>query len=303
MTELYKVHRPVDYDSVIGQTSATQLLKAMDRDEEYPQAILFTGPSGCGKTTLARIVVERLNCGDADFVETDAASNRGIDMVRAIQKRIGLAPIDGDKRVWLIDECHALTSDAQSAFLKILEDTPSHVHFLLATTDPQKLKQTIRTRCTQVTVKSLSLTHLNDLITNVLEAEEVEMDEEVIDAICERAEGSARKALVLLNTVIGIEDPEEQLEIVNQKEVNDQAIEIARSLLKGSWADVSRILKNTDEDPESIRRMILAYMNAIVLKSPKQANRLVPMMEEFEEPFFDTGKPGLTMACYRALRE
>jgi DNA polymerase-3 subunit gamma/tau len=150
--EFHLSQRPTTFGEVVGQPRAVAQLTQMGRDDRRPHLLLFVGPSGCGKTTLARIVRRKLRCGEADFMEVNAANNRGIDMVRDIEQRIGLAPIDGDCRVWLIDEAHALTPDAQGAFLKILEEPPSHVYFMLATTDPQKLKPTIRTRATEIVV-------------------------------------------------------------------------------------------------------------------------------------------------------
>src|SRR5690606_3369465 len=109
---------------------------------DIPHAMLFTGPSGCGKTTLARILRVKLRCSDNDFQEINAADFRGIDSIRSMRQQVGAAPLGGDSRIWLIDEAHSMTADAQNAFLKLLEDTPRHVYFFLATTDPQKLKKT-----------------------------------------------------------------------------------------------------------------------------------------------------------------
>ena len=154
--ELYKKYRPKNFKRIVGQPTITEQLTSMTRSNQFPHSSLFSGPSGCGKTTLARIMRNKLDCGDQDFQEVNCADFRGIDMVRDIRNRMNLAPIGGECRVWLIDEAHQLSSQAQNAFLKILEDTPSHVYFMLATTDPQKLIPTIRTRCAEFKVSSLN---------------------------------------------------------------------------------------------------------------------------------------------------
>lgn len=299
---LYVRYRPTSFKQVVGQPEAVKTLTAMTTNGSFPRALLFTGNSGCGKTTLARIVRTRLKCGDADFVEMDAASNRGIEMVRSIQKRMGLAPISGDCRVWLIDECHQLTSDAQSAFLKILEDTPSHVYFMLATTDPQKLKPTIRTRCTEIAVKSMKPVDMQVLLDGVAGKAGIELTPDVRDKIGAHAEGSARKALVLLNAVAGIEGEEEQLQAIEASDVQVAAISLARLLLKPGvrWPEVAAVLKGLEEDPEGLRRMILGYCSAILLNG-KQADKAFNIIDVFARNFFDSGKAGLVAACYEVV--
>ena len=119
--ELYKKYRPKDWSDVLGQNAALQMLEVMVEDKEVPQAILFTGPSGCGKTTLARILQRKLKTAKTDRISINANRVKGIDMVRDIANTIGLAPLK-KSRVYIIDEAHKLTPDAQGAFLDLLED-------------------------------------------------------------------------------------------------------------------------------------------------------------------------------------
>jgi len=102
--ELYKKHRPMTFKRIVGNTTVTEQLVSMTRQSQFPHASLFSGPSGCGKTTLARIMRNKLDCGDPDFAEVNCADFRGIDMVRDIRSRMNLAPMSGECRVWLIDE-------------------------------------------------------------------------------------------------------------------------------------------------------------------------------------------------------
>ena len=204
--ELYRRYRPTSFKQLIGQDDVVKSLVDLGKRNAIPHCILLTGPSGCGKTTTARILRKKLKCGDADYCEVNAAESRGIDMVRGIQQRMMLAPIAGDCRVWCIDESHKISSDGMSAMLKMLEDTPSHVYFLLATTNPEKLLPTIKTRATEIKLKLLSPEGIEHLIKRTAKSEGVQLSEDVVISIQTHAEGSARKALVLLHAVIGIEN-------------------------------------------------------------------------------------------------
>lgn len=300
--ELYRKHRPAAFKQVVGQPEALRIVMDMVKNQRVPHALLFTGPSGCGKTTLARILKTKLNCGDTDFVELNCADFRGIDMVRDIRKVMGLAPISGTTRIWLIDEAHQMMSQAQNAFLKMLEDTPPHVYFFLATTDPQKLLNTIRTRCTEVKVKSLSPAEVTTLVTEVAKLEGFKVPQDTIDAIIEHAEGSARKALVLLNQVIHL-PVEDQVDCIVKSDCKTQGIEIARALFKpgSAWSDVAKILKSVDEEPETIRHIVLGYATNVLCGGGKLAPRAFLIIDCFSKNFFDSKRAGLAAACYEVV--
>ena len=136
---------PIKYrPTVLKDFYGNQVLKSalgaiLKRDlEDIPHAMLFIGSSGCGKTTLARIVASKLDCVDAEFYELNSADVRGVDTIREVSKNMKYSPMSGSVRIWLFDEVHKMTNDAQNAMLKMLEDPPDHVYFMLATTDPQK---------------------------------------------------------------------------------------------------------------------------------------------------------------------
>jgi DNA polymerase III gamma/tau subunit len=303
-TELYKKHRPTLLKDVLGQTEATQVLLKMVKTNSIPHALLFTGPSGCGKTTLARILKEKLECSDTDFCEINAANFRGIDTVREIQQRITLSPMNGKSRVWLIDEAHQMVSQAQNALLKMLEDTPSHAYFFLATTDPHKLLPTIITRCTEVRVKALSPSAMSDLIKSVLEKEKKKLEEEVYERIIEFANGSARKCLVLLNAVIDLETAEQQMESIQASDLKPKAIQLARALVapNASWREVSLLLKDLkDEEPEQLRHMILGYASSVLLGGGRLEKKACLMIQAFERNFYDSKRAGLICACYEVV--
>lgn len=302
--ELHLEERPGSFKSMIGQPEAVAQLVALAKmDGGLPHCLLFSGPSGCGKTTLARICKKKLECGSSDFFEVNAADSRGIEMVRNIQQRVGLAPIDGASRVWLIDECHQLTADAQGAFLKLFEEPPPHVYFMLATTHPEKLKDAIRTRCTEIKVRPLNGAEITELVEGVLERHDKTLDGKVTAKIAEVADGSARKALVLLQQVMGIGDVAAQLDALQAMDAQAAAIEIARAIMaKKGWKVVAPILASCKEDPESIRWMMLSYFSKVALGTGNMAAAAINVMDCFQFNYFDTKRAGLILSCYNACQ-
>lgn len=309
--DLHLKYRPTSLRDLVGQPQAVAQLKGM-RDN-IPHAILFTGPSGCGKTTIARIIRHRLQCGDHDFEEINAAETRGIEMVRGLKARMGLAPVGGRTRVYLVDECHQLTADAQGALLKLLEEPPQHVYFMLATTHPGKLRQAIRTRCTDIKVRALDEDELVALAKRVAEAEGYGLEDEVYAKLAEVAQGSARKALVLLGQVANIKGgAAAQVDALEKTDTAVAAYALFQALLyRKPWPKVAEILRALDDDPEGVRRLILACLQTVAIgkvdaktgkvRQPgKDAGRAVAIMEEFQDNYFDTGKAGLVMSCHRA---
>lgn len=304
MNEYYKRFRPRSLKGVVGQDGAVSSLQSLFDRKSVPHAILLTGPSGCGKTTIARILKEMLGCGDADFVEVNCADFKGIDMVRDIRRYAGMSPISGSCRVWLIDESHKITGDAQAAFLKLLEDTPSHVYFILATTDPQKLIKTIHTRCTEIKLSGMNQAALARVIQRVIDKEGLALSEDVIQEIVEAADGSARKALVILEQVGSLGTEEAQMAAIQASTINkDQAIDLAKALIyPGSkWMDVAKILKENKDEPEGIRYLILGYARAVLLGGGKLAPRAFVVIDVFSDDFYTSKQAGLAAACWEVI--
>lgn len=303
MLELYKKYRPKTLEQLLGQDGAVKALNTLIEKKKIPHSILITGPSGCGKTTIARILRRKVHCGETDFTEVNCADFRGIDMVREIRQRMMLAPISGKSRVWLIDEVHQLTPAAQDAFLKLLEDTPRHVYFILATTDPHKLKATIKTRCHDIAVKALSAKVLEQLVLRTAEAESIELADEVVDSLVAHSEGSARKVLVLLHSVLDIEDSEEQLQAIESSDVKAQAIEVAKLLMnpRTQWSAIAKVLKGLDDEAEAVRWLVLGYASSVLLGGGKMAPRAYVIINAFRDNFFDSKKAGLAAACYEVV--
>lgn len=300
---LYQKYRPLSLDNLIGNTHTIQALENMLRTESRrPHAFLLTGPKGCGKTTIARIIAKELGAKGADFKEMDTADFRGVDVVREIRKQAHYRPMESPCRVWVMDECHKMTNDAQSAMLKILEDTPGHVYFVLCTTDPQKLLPTVRSRCTTFEVNPLTENQMRKLILRVTKKEGDILRKSIVSQIVQDSLGHPRDALQILDQVLRV-DPKKRLRVAKRAaEKQSQSIELCRALIKGEpWLRVAGILDGLKtEDPEQVRRHVLGYTQSVLLKSDNERAGLI--MEEFIEPFYDSGFPGLIFACYSVTK-
>ncbi len=303
MKELYKKYRPKDLKDIIGQESAVKQLTKLLKNDDLPHSLLFTGPSGVGKTTFVRILRRLLHCSKYDFSENNV---RKIEEVRDIAARMNKAPIAGKVRIFYLDEAHMMTGDAMDEILKMLEDTPNHVYFMLATTNPQKLKNTIRTRCTEIVLKSLSAKNLEQLINSILAKEEspIPTKGEVVDKIIECSDGSARKALVLLQQIIKLDNEKDMLEAVQRSTNEAASIDIARALInpRTNWYAMAKVLKeNDDKDAEQLRWMILGYTKNVLISGGKLSGRAWTIIEVFKNNFYDSKYAGLTAACYTII--
>lgn len=305
--EFYKKYRPTSFKGVLGQDASVKPLLKMVKDGKVPHSLLFTGPSGCGKTTLARILRSKLECGDRDFQETNCADFRGIDSVRDMRRHMGLAPVNGKVRIFLIDEVHKMTNDAQNAILKMLEDTPRHVYFMLCTTDPGKLIDAIKTRCTEIKVRPLDDQCMKQLIAKVTKLEGCKLSEPVIEKLVEAAQGSARKALVILEQVLSVEGDSARLEAIEMSQATPKVIEIARKLINGgtTWTTMQKLLKEIPElrsDPEGLRHMVLGYATSILLGPNKKLwPRAFLVADIFRDNFYDSKHNGFVAACYELV--
>ena len=300
---LYQEYRPVTLKELKGNDDTIATLSKMLEDvEKAPHVYMLNGPTGCGKTTIGRIIANELGSIGTDFREINSADFRGIDMVRDIVEKSQYLPIEGRCIVWLIDEVHQLTSAAQEAFLKILEDTPDHVYFILCTTDPQKLKATLKGRCSVFQMKPLTNNQMFGLLRTVAWAKGEKLEKVVLDTIVELAEGLPRNALQVLEQVLATSE-ENRLEVATNFEAKkDEVFKLYLALIshKG-WKEVMTLLTSLKgEDPEGIRRLMLACASNALLK--KDDMRAGAILEAFEAPMYDILWPGVVLACYRIVK-
>jgi DNA polymerase-3 subunit gamma/tau len=302
---LHTDYRPKDFDEFAGNKITVRKLQAQLKAKELPHSLMFIGPSGCGKTTLARILKDHLKCSELDFIEINAGNNRGIETGRQIISNIRLMPIEGEVRIYLLDEIHQATKDFQNALLKPLEDTPDHVYFILCTTDPQKLLKTIRNRCSTYEVNLLDFDPLMDLMERIVEDQsKQEVEEDVLEEIYDVAEGCPRQALVILDQIINLDPGRQKRAVQAWKFETAQVIELCRALFnQAAWSIIQEILRGIDEEPEKVRRAVIGYMAAVASneKRPSKAHTASMVFEAFRLPFYDTGKPGLVFACWNAV--
>ena len=268
---------------------------------DIPHAFLFTGLSGGGKTTLAGIVANHLKCDSSELYEVNSGHFRGIDSVRELESDMRYGAKKGSVRLWIFNECHKWTNDAQNAILDVIEKAPKHVYFVLTTTDPQKLILPLRKRCIEYQVSPLTDDEMFDFVAGIIETEEADVPDNIIDKIVSVAQGSSRNALQLLEKVIDlpVADMNKVVMLIEDEEATTKEL-IDAMLKKRPWKEVAGIIKRLTAEPESIRYAVLGYTSAILLNgaSNKQAALI---LDCFSKNTYDTGKAGIVMAAYEAV--
>lgn len=199
---LYRKYRPQTFAEVRDQDHIVTVLQGALKKKAIPHALLFSGGRGTGKTTLARIFAKALETSAVDLYEIDAASNRGIDDIRELKEAVHTLPFESTYKVYIIDEVHMLTKEAFNALLKTLEEPPAHVVFILATTEEEKLLDTILSRCQVFRFRSPSRAVLAEIVTEVAKKEGFSLTADAADLIAIAADGSFRDALGVTQKVI-----------------------------------------------------------------------------------------------------
>jgi DNA polymerase-3 subunit gamma/tau len=199
---LYRKYRPAKFSDVVGQEQVVKVLEGSAKLGNISHSYLFAGSRGTGKTSVARIFAAAIGCSPNDIYEIDAASNRGIDDVRAIRDGVFSLPFESPFKVYIIDEAHMLTKEAWNAFLKTLEEPPKHVIFILATTEMEKVPETVISRCQIFQFKKPTTVMLKELTMEVAKKEGFSLDSAGAELIALLGEGSFRDTLGILQKVV-----------------------------------------------------------------------------------------------------
>ena len=245
---LYRKYRPSSLDELIGQSDAVQLISEQIKNNNLSHAYLFSGPRGVGKTSLARIIATTIGCDPVfDITEIDAASHNKVDDVRELNDSVNfIASSPGKKRVFILDEVHMLSNAASNAFLKTLEEPPEHVIFILATTEPERVIETIRSRTTQIAFKRIKNTDITTSLEKISKAEKIKLSKDVLEYIANQSDGSLRDAINLFEqtfSTFGNKATMEQLYSILGKVTITDLLQILEAMGTQNTATVLKVLR------------------------------------------------------------
>jgi DNA polymerase-3 subunit gamma/tau len=260
---LARKYRPQTFEQVVGQDVVVTSLQNSFANNKIHHCYLFSGTRGVGKTTLARIIAKAFNCQEntsgtpcgkcenctniaqgtfIDVIEIDAASKTKVEDTREVLEQISYMPVDSKYKIYIIDEVHMLSGHSFNALLKTLEEPPQHVHFILATTNPQKIPATVLSRCLQYELRNINNDTISTQLKTILDKENIKYEDSTIDIVSDMAQGSIRDSLSILDRAIGL---------AKDGSIKEEAV---RSLLKvGDKTQLISMLKNiVDNDISSL---------------------------------------------------
>ena len=314
---LYRKYRPSDFDSVVGQDAIIKTLKNSIKNHNFSHAYMFFGPRGTGKTTVSKIFARNVNClspvdGIAcqkceacqvsfshdciDIIEIDAASNNGVNEIRELRNNVNLVPSSLHYKVYIVDEVHMLSDAAFNALLKTLEEPPEHIIFILATTDPQKVPETIISRCQCFSFKRISNEMIRKRLEYVCKEEKIKIEDSVLDRIAVMSDGGLRDALGLLDKMVSYTNDKITLEDFN--EVNgilsdDDLYQFISHVMNGNIQEVLSDISNFNNSGKNLIQIMIQLAdfvrNMIVdsYLSHKECSFDLDFLQEFENQLND----------------
>lgn len=325
---LYRKYRPVDFNSVVGQDSIIKTLKNSIKNHNFSHAYMFFGPRGTGKTTVSKIFARNINCLNSkdgiaceecsackvsfskdcvDIIEIDAASNNGVDEIRDLKNKISLVPSELKYKVYIIDEVHMLSIGAFNALLKTLEEPPEHAIFILATTDPQKVPETIISRCQCFSFKRISDKAIVNRLKYVCSSENIDVEEDVLENIALLSDGGLRDALGSLDKLVSYTENKITMDDFNEVNgvISSKDMDVFLSdILSGNIPNVlTSIAKFNDSGKNLIQIMsqLINFSRDIVVNyyiSNKEYTFSIDIVQNFvnilNEKMFDIKKSGNT---------
>ncbi len=324
---LYRKWRPEFFRDVVGQEVIVRTLRAQIMSGHIAHAYLFTGPRGTGKTSMAKIFARAINClepeeGDAcgkcgvclalkgeamDIIEMDAASNNGVDEIRALRENIVFPPAVGRYKVYIIDEVHMLSQGAFNALLKTLEEPPEHAVFILATTEVHKLPATILSRCQRFNFKSISVSDISGYLKKVLKASGAEFEPQAVDLIARSAEGGMRDALSIADMClsycgsnVGYEDVVSILGTADREFMFKCADALINSDVKGAL-DACAQLTDSGGDIGVFMRDIMSHLSDVLTAKLAGKEALTALPDDIVSRLLEQGERADADRLMRAI--
>ncbi len=310
---LYRTYRPTDFTEVSGQSHITTTLQNALKNGKVAHAYLFSGPRGTGKTSIAKILAKAVNCElapienpcntcatcvgiqngmNSDVIEIDAASNNGVDEIREIRDKVKYLPGYGKYKVYIIDEVHMLSTGAFNALLKTLEEPPSHVIFILCTTEPHKIPLTIHSRCQRFDFKSISTDEIYEKLVEIVSKEDIHCEDEALRQIALFAEGGLRDALSLLDQALSYNPKEIKTEDIlhlsggiSYHRQQELAIAIRQMDAAKALKVLDELIVSGKEVSKILQNLIQFYRNMLMYKSIGYTDDMSPLLqnETFEK--------------------
>ena len=310
--------RPQTFEEVVGQDHLTKTLINAFKKDRVAQGYILTGPRGVGKTTTARIISKTLNCSTAkngvpcnecnsckeiidgrnlDVLEIDGASNRGIEEIRNLREQIKYTPMNSRYKVFIIDEVHMLTNQAFNALLRTLEEPPSHGKFILATTDIHKVPSTIISRCQRFDFNRITLDVISKRLSLILKAESIDIDDASLLSISQKADGSMRDALSLLDQVIAYSGDSIKIEDVSAVIgliPNEIYFDFSNAIVEKDYNKMMSVIESIHSAGLSLQDitegLIKHYNNLLITLVDKGEDLLSGMNEETKNQYIKSSK-------------
>ncbi len=292
MPSLYRKYRPTSFPEVIGQPHVVTTLQNALAHKRVGHAYLFSGPRGTGKTTIARILAKELGTQPLDVIEIDAASNRGIDEARTLKEKVQVVPAQSPYKVFIIDEVHMLTKEAFNALLKTLEEPPAHAIFVLATTEPEKIPETIISRTQRFDFRKISNEKIKEHLLEIAEKEGAKLHPDAATLIAQSADGAVRDALSILDQLIH-SSQEKKIEAENVREVlglpplAQVQVLIDSFLAKDASAGIAHVeeLNKVGVDFYLLLAHLIEYIRSLLIALSYPDSQRPPMSEAEQQLF------------------
>ena len=309
---LYRKYRPVDFNSVYGQEEVVTVIKNAIVSGKVSHAYLFCGPRGTGKTTIAKIIARLVNCENLvdgnpcgkcynclnylnsnDIVEIDAASNNGVDEIRELRDKINLVPSNSKYKVYIIDEVHMLTTQAFNALLKTLEEPPSHVIFILATTEPHKIPLTIASRCQKFRFSKIDDKKIVERLREISNLEDITIDDDALYEIARLSDGGMRDAINFLDQLVAYSNDNitiDDVYKVNGSVSYEELYTLLDDVKNNNKVKLIEFVDYLDESGKDINKFVeemliflkdvILYKNANILSSISTKNDYIKLVSD-----------------------